>query len=829
MIPSCPRLSAVLRALALVILPVLFGCGGGGGGGGTVTPPPPSGQIAPYFSSTPYDQTFAVGETALFGAMVGGLPVPTLQWQQRAANASTWVDIPGSTSDVLSLPVTAAEDAMQVRLVATNSLGTASTSAVLYVRNPWTHGVQFLIPRGYHTATTLRDGRILLVGGLMDMMDADGDYSPTERYDPVTGMTEWFPGPAIKRLHHGAALLQDGRVLVMGGENLGITLDGLSSAEIFDPVGGTWTEAADMPYPEPYVVHALTLQDGRVFVMSSLVGTGHLFNPATGSWSQTRSCANAGRIAAAEVLLKDGRVLVVGGQGPSGATGTAEIYDPALDTWSAAGGPGFSSRDLEATLLADGRVLVSGGLNSDTSSTLASAAIFDPGGGAWTAVGSMNGARDQHRALLLPDGRVLVSGGEERTIALSIPTQEVFDPALGTWTLVQPMALPRLGHTLSLLAGGKVLILGGGGGGLSRDFTETFDPGTNGFAPPLAVEAPVRGNATLTSLADGTVLLAGGGPDSFGELSNQSYTRDSFLFDPGTASWRTTGPLSRNRGSHLAVRLLSGQVMVLGGFDDKGLAVNACERYEPALGTWSVGASLPLSGNYGYWPQFLDFATANAIVLDDGRVLLLASGYQTLYDPGSDSFSPPENRPLQRFAAKIPGNKVLVLGNDGGHSAWIFDATAGIWTSAAPTLDAVPQDAMPAPSGQAISLGNGQVLLVLPQSGSSNTAEVYDPAKDAWTATGPWRLESMGGYIDTLAFYSYLPMPDGTVLGVGLDALIFDPRSSKWIPGPVPNLFRWHPLVVGLKDGRAMLYGGYAGAYVGNPEFYVSTLPQTPP
>ncbi len=193
----------------------------------------------------------------------------------------------------------------------------------------------------------------------------------------------------VARANHSATLLSDGSVLVAGGSNdAGLPL---SSAE--------------------------------------------LYHPASGTWSNTGSMATA-RSAYTMTLLDDGRVLSAGGFTVGTAEVTAEIYDPTTGTWSAAA-PMITARGRHAAeLLRDGRVLVSGGLECRFAGGYCSTAeIYDPVFDGWSVTGSMSVPRAGHSATMLADGRVLVTGGFWAPVPPPIywSTAEIFNPGTGTW------------------------------------------------------------------------------------------------------------------------------------------------------------------------------------------------------------------------------------------------------------------------------------------------------------------------------------------------------------------------------------------------------------
>jgi arylsulfatase A-like enzyme len=130
-------------------------------------------------------------------------------------------------------------------------------------------------------------------------------------------------------------------------------------------------------------------------------------------------------------------------------------------TWSATGSLGTARLQHTATLLANGKVLVVGGVIrcNPGCSTTGSAELYDPATGTWSYTGNLNTARRLHTATLLANGQVLVAGGTSGKDVLN--SAELYDPATGTWSSTGNLNTARDGHTATLLSTGKVLVAGG--------------------------------------------------------------------------------------------------------------------------------------------------------------------------------------------------------------------------------------------------------------------------------------------------------------------------------------------------------------------------------
>ena len=351
---------------------------------------------------------------------------------------------------------------------------------------------------------------------------------------------------------------------------------------------------------------ATKLNDGRVLIVGGYdnedraIATAVVYDPATDTFGPTGSLAEA-RGAHTATLLPDGRVLVAGGGPPAwggsytGITGaflaSVELYDPETGRFSPTGAMATGREVHTATLLADGRVLITGGADFQSHAE-ASAELYDPRTGRFSPTGSMVTARAFHTATLLADGRVLVAGGSPAAWGTTahLASAEIYDPKTGTFTSTGPMSGGREFHTATLLADGRVLIAAGSSGverdvpsAASDDITaaEIFDPTTGTFT---ATGGLIDGRQyhTATLLSDGRVLVVGGGSD----YVNRLFRASAELFDPKTGTFTSTGPLATARTHQAATLLNDGRVLVTGGYGAVAPLASA-ENYEPVTGTFS--------------------------------------------------------------------------------------------------------------------------------------------------------------------------------------------------------------------------------------------------
>jgi hypothetical protein len=227
-----------------------------------------------------------------------------------------------------------------------------------------------------------------------------------------------------------------------------------------------------------------------------------------------------------------------------------------------------------ATLLSSGKVLIAGGectigWDDYEICPTGSAEVFDPVAGAFSRTGGMTAARSYHTATLLPNGKVLITGG-------GIASAELFDPATGIFAMTGSMSAVRSGHAATLLSNGRVLITGGFSVDSSLSTAEVYDPQTGTFSPAAGTHMTrPRTRHTATRLTNGYVLIAGG------EGSDDSYTTAE-LFDPVTGTFTATGSMSYSRYASAATLLGNGTVLITGGSLPRSMILLSADSATPA-------------------------------------------------------------------------------------------------------------------------------------------------------------------------------------------------------------------------------------------------------
>lgn len=347
---------------------------------------------------------------------------------------------------------------------------------------------------------------------------------------------------------------------------------------------------------------ATLLSNGKVLIAGGVEAgadgaVAELFDSRTASFSITGSM-NTARLGATATVLADGRVLFTGGSDqPAGCIdqggflrilNTAEIYDPTTETFRTTGSMVVPRVSHTATLLGDGQVLITGGIDrhGGGGGAVADAELYDPATGTFSSIGGLHTDRAQHTATLLGNGDVLIAGGwnGHRADAADDPPwdplfAELYKPASHAFVVTSTMSTTRIGHTAVRLADGRILMLGGvpklqniDEQPADPEYAEFYDSVANSFSP-LAGFRRSRQGYTATLLSIGKVLLVGGQ-----ELGTSSRTAE--LLNVVRDSSVVTGELVAARSNHTATLLLDGRVLVTGGTDSNGNVLATAELYK---------------------------------------------------------------------------------------------------------------------------------------------------------------------------------------------------------------------------------------------------------
>src|SRR5947207_914698 len=306
------------------------------------------------------------------------------------------------------------------------------------------------VPRTGHTATALSDGRILISGG----RDADGHLvAASEIFNPETQSSSASGTLHTARVDHSATVLADGRVLVAGGTGAN---GALSSAEMFDPAhpeNGFQTVGSSMSTSRTR--HTATLlNDGHVLIAGGdAQGSAELFDPATGTFMPTIWPLTVARSGHTATLFTDDSVLLAGGN-----SATMETYvpnqgftlDPATMSVVRTGHWAFE--------LSDTRLLL---FQGDTGNTIDE---FNPNSGTITPKGSLDFHASS--SSLLANGKVLVLGSDVSGLynpdaVPPAPDFTHFDER----SVPHSGILPRSGQSAVTLPGDKKILITGGADG----------------------------------------------------------------------------------------------------------------------------------------------------------------------------------------------------------------------------------------------------------------------------------------------------------------------------------------------------------------------------
>jgi len=323
-----------------------------------------------------------------------------------------------------------------------------------------------------------------------------------------------------------------------------------------------------------------------IFVLATAMSTFAV--AGSGTWRLTGSLHTA-RDGHTATLLPNGNVLVAGGENNNQALPSSEVYSPSTGSWTASGHLNIARSNASAVLLPNGQVLVAGGCISNClGATTASAELYSSASGSWASTGTMKQARAYFGMVLLPNGQVLVAGGctglNSNGCSGVTAAAEIYNPSTGKFSSTGAMKVARGSFTLTLLANGQILAAGGiNGANNPLGSAELYNP-RNGKWTLTGNLNVARDEHTANLLSNGKVLVAGG------EDPSGVTTVKTELYNPSTGKWRFTGNLNVSRLEHTATMLMNGNVLIAGGNNvtaNNTTVLSSAELYNPNSGVWT--------------------------------------------------------------------------------------------------------------------------------------------------------------------------------------------------------------------------------------------------
>jgi N-acetylneuraminic acid mutarotase len=468
--------------LLIIFTFILAGCGGGGSNSVTSTATLTSITVSPLSASISVGGTLGLKAKGLYSDNTTVDLTTKVVWATSASSVASVGSVTGVVTGI------SAGTATIVAKYNGNNIDTVAIAVTSGGGGAVSVG-HLNVARYEQTANLITNGAgkelVLVAGGF----GASGNLNSAELYDPLNDTWTTTASLVTERTDHTATTLASGQVLVIGGANS--LNSNITSTELYDPLLAKWNTADDLITGRSYHTSTL-LMDGNVLVVG---GTGAVkanlisaerYDPnlshgtKIGTWAATDPL-KVGRAAHTATLFSDPtqplykKVLVVGGTGgnvlasegvsadPQSVLASAELYDPNTGLWTTSAPLNIPRFSHTATLLQNGKILVTGGFDLNDQ-PIAQSELYDPVTNKWTLIGNLTTPRALQMAILLTTGpnagKVLMMGGE---VSRGVETKsvEIFDPTSGNWTATDDLKFARDWFTATLLSNGKVLVTGG--------------------------------------------------------------------------------------------------------------------------------------------------------------------------------------------------------------------------------------------------------------------------------------------------------------------------------------------------------------------------------
>jgi N-acetylneuraminic acid mutarotase len=268
-----------------------------------------------------------------------------------------------------------------------------------------------------------------------------------------------------------AASVVNGKIYVIGGEQVHNNLTPFTVVEMYNPATDTWKRKVDMPTGREGLATAVV--DGKIYAIGgqrgafAMVSTVEVYDPATDTWERRANMPTARGWASASTV--NGKIYLSGGF----VVPTMEEYDPVTDTWTRKASMPTSTYGF-STSVVNGKIYALGGITWDQEH-LSNVFEYDPAKNKWTQKASMPNKRALLSTCVVNEKIYAIGGSTFGSVGLGLPTVEVYDPVTDSWEKKTDMPTGR--HMFAGgMVDGKIYVIGGKSGSLCLSSVEEYDP-----------------------------------------------------------------------------------------------------------------------------------------------------------------------------------------------------------------------------------------------------------------------------------------------------------------------------------------------------------------